>query len=236
MSARLLIPLLSLAALLNIGFWFHSSKIYAKWPNIPVPPAERSLKLAFLDDGVFAYRVWGLALQNFGNIGETQPLKNYNYDYLGKWFFLMDGLDPHSNFMPYLAAYYFSATQNPAQLPAVIKYLEMVGKKPEQGKWRWLAQAAYLARHRMNDMDEALRLARELGAIYKPGMPLWTRNMEPMLRADMGDRQAAYLLALEILKSDGAKMSASEYTSTITMICQSILTPGDAAKSPVCQK
>lgn len=227
--------LLTMAVILHIGLWFHSHKIYPRWNNIPAPPSLFVMKSAFLGDDVFAYRVWGLALQNFGSVGESQPLKNYNFDYLGRWFHVMDKLDSKSNFVPFLAAYFFSATQNPAQLPPVISYLEEIGVRP--GKWRWLAQAAYLARHRMENMDEALRLARKLGSIYDPKtMPNWTSNMEPMLRAEMGDKQAAYLLMLEILKANADKMNPSEVNSTVSLICEEILTASEAAVNPLCKK
>lgn len=228
--------LLILVAVLNIGLWFYSREIYTKWTNVPPAPKTLSAKLSFLDDESFAYRAYGLALQNFGSIGQTQSLKAYNYENLGGWFDLMDILDPKSHFMPYMAAYYFGATPDETQLKPVISYLEKRGLEPGPQNWRWLAQAAYLARHRMKDMDEALRISRELGSIYRVGMPTWTRNMEPMLKADMGDKQAAYLLMLEILKTDGEKMSVSEYNANINLTCDVILGKEDAAKSPLCQK
>ncbi len=224
------------AVFLNVAFWLHSHRLSLHWPTVPQPPAERTVRTGFLDDAAFAYRVWGLALQNFGSVGESQALKDYNFSHLVSWFRVMDALDPRSNFVPFLAAYYFSATQDASQLTGLIHYLEEVGARPEPGKWRWLAQAAYLARHRMHDTPEALRLAKKLGSVYRPGMPLWTRNLEAMFTADLGDRQAAYLLALETLKGAGEQMSPSEYTATITMICESILTRDEAGKSPVCQK
>ncbi len=227
---------LLLIAASNIGLWFYSSKIYTKWTNVPPAPKMLSAKISFLDDISLAYRVYGLALQNYGSIGQTQSLKNYNYEYLGDWFDLMEYLDSKSHFMPYMAAYYFGATPDEKQLKPVIAYLEKRGMQEGPQNWRWLAQAAYLARHRMKDMDEAMRIARKLGSIYKSGMPTWTRNMEPMLKADLGDKQAAYLLMLEILKNDADKMSVSEYNANIHLTCDVILGKEDAAKSPLCQK
>lgn len=225
------------AVCLNIGFWCYSNNIYVKWGNVPPVPKANSLIMGFLGDQQLAFRVSAMALQNYGSIGQTESLKNYNYDMLGKWFSLLDTLDPKASFVPYLAAYYYGAVPDASKLKPVISYLEVVGMRPGEGHWRWLAEAAYLARHRMHDMDNALRIARELGSIYDPQkMPNWTRNMEPMLTADMGDKQAAYILMLEILKSDGPRMSASEYASNISLICGSILKPEEAKNNPLCQK
>ena len=236
MRAHWTTGILILATFANIALWSYSNKIYTKWANVPQPPSALATRFLFLADDSFAYRVWAIALQNFGNVGEAKALKDYDFTALGQWFELMNQLDSKSHFMPYLAAYYFGATQDEKQVPIVIAYLEKVGKNGGPDNWRWLAHAAYLARHRLHDMNEALRIAKELGSIYKPPMPIWTRNMEPLLRADMGDRQAAYLLSLEILKSDGEKMSNSEYNSTVYTICHSILKPDEAVKSPICQK
>ena len=228
---------LFVAVCLNIGLWFHSSKIYVRWGNVPPVPKINTLVMGFLGDSQFAFRASAIALQNYGSIGQTQSLKDYNYETLGKWFDLLDQLDRKSNYVPYLAAYYYGAVQDPSKLGPVISYLEKVGMYPMPGRWRWLAQAAYLARHRMQDNDNALRIARKLGSIYKPGeMPNWTRNMESMLMADMGDKQAAYLLMLEILKNEGPRMSANEYASNINLICETILTPDQAKTNPLCQR
>ena len=231
-----LYSLLIIAVFLNVSLWLHSHNIYIKWTNVPPAPKIASAHASFLGDDEFSFRAWALALQNYGSVGQAQPFKDYNYQLLEDWFFLLDKLDPHSRFVPRLAAYYYSSTQDPAQIPHLIKYLEAVGMRPGYRNWEWLAQAAYLARHRMNNLNEALRIAKEMADIYMPGMPLWVRNMEPMLKSDMGDWQTAYGLALETLKTDGPQMSASEYTSTITMICESILPKSEAAKNQLCQK
>lgn len=227
--------LLITAVLMNIGLWLYTNKIYIKWPNVPAAPSITSMRSAFLSDDAFAFRTWSIALQNFGSMGESQPLKDYNYKYLNGWFFLLDKLDYHSNFVPFLAAYYFSATQDPQQLPYVISYLETIGKRHGKEKWRWMVEAAFLARHKLNDMDEALRIAHELGNLYRPGMPIWTKNMEPILKSDMGDKKAAYLLTLEILKAEGDKMNPSEYLTTVNMICTRILSPQEAHVNPLCR-
>ncbi len=227
--------LLILAVFMNVSLWLYSNRVYLKWPNVPEPPSATSMRAAFLSDDAFAFRTWAIALQNFGSIGYSQPLKNYNYKYLENWFFLLDKLDPNSNFVPFLAAYYFSATQNPQQLPHVIKYLEEIGTRSGREKWRWLVEAAYLARHKLNNMDEALRLAHKLGQLYEPGMPIWTKNMEPLLRSDMGDKETAYLLMLEILKAEGGKMNSSEYVTSVNMVCTQILTPQQARQNPLCK-
>lgn len=222
---------------LNIATWQFSHRQQPGWPNVPKPPSKFNLTSSFLGDEMMAYRVWALALQNFGNAGGNyMPLKDYNYDNVTAWFHLLDDLDPHSDFVPLLAAYYFGATQNPKeQLPPVIGYLEKVGVRPEGEKWRWLAQAMYLARHRVGDMDEALRISKKLGSVYREGMPAWTLQAQALITTEMGDKEAAYVMLKTMLASDTEHMQANEINFMVDYICTKILTPAQAKVDKTCE-
>lgn len=229
--------LLLLCVTLNVAMWFYTHKRFEKWPNVPPAPTENSLAASFLGDKALAYRVWGLALQNFGNTGGNyEPLKNYNYTSLGQWFNLLDSMDPHSDFVPLLAAYYFSATQTPLkQLPPVISYLEKVGSRPEGEKWRWLAQAMYLERHKMHNMNEALRLSKKLGDMYRPGMPAWTLQTQALITDKMGDKQAAYAMLKVMLSTQTDQMDPAEVYFMVDYICRRILNRQQAQQEKVCE-
>lgn len=228
---------LTFCVILNIALWSSSNRRHETWPNVPMPPSSTQITATFLGDTALAYRVWALVLQNFGNTGGNyQPLKNYNYEALEKWFFLLDRLDPHSDFVPALAAYYFSATQNPKeQISHVINYLELIGVRPEGEKWRWMAQAIYLARHKANDIPEARRLAKKLASVYKPGMPAWTLHTEAMLADTMGDKQAAYGMMKSILTSKTDQLDPAEVNFMLDYICNKILTKTQAIEEPLCK-
>ncbi len=237
--ARLKIYAVFLVVLiLNVAYWWATHRLYPKWINVPNAPTENGLLLSFLGDRSFAYRSWALGLQNFGNIGfETQPLKNYNYAELNRWFFLLDKMDPYSDSVPMLVAFYFSATQNPKEhIPYLISYLEEVGARPEGQKWRWLVQAVYLARHKLEDKQEALRISYKLKDMYQPGMPAWVLNMPAFISLDMGDKQVAYDLFVEILKSSAQDLHPNEVNWMVENICTKILTPAEARVNPLCQK
>lgn len=224
---------------LNAGLWFKTHTWKVVWPNVPSAPQERSFSISFLDDKVFAYRAFSMVLQNWGNVGgDVQPLKNYNFQHLQDWFFLLDKMDPRSTYVPFMAAYYFGATQNKNQLPHVIHYLEDIGSRTgvhtPKGSWRWLVQAIYLAKNEMNNNKEALRLAEKLSAIYNPSMPAWTLNMKEIIRAEMGDREKAYAMMVEILKANSKYMDPAEVNYMALTICERILTPAQAKANPLC--
>lgn len=226
-----------LALIGNTGLWSHSHYLQSRWDNVPPVPGKAGAQAFGLGDPQFAYRATGMMLQNIGSTGAHYvPLKDYDYDKVGQWLFLADYLDPRSDFVPNLAAYYFSATQNPKQLPPIVDYLALAGSHDDGTgeKWRWLAQAVYLARWREGDMKRSLELAQELAAKYRPGRPLWIKQMPVFVMTAAGDKKSAYELMLAILKEEEGHAPAPEINSTIIFICQRILDKQEAAGNQLC--
>lgn len=227
---------LFIAVAAHVAIWFSTSDRTVRWANVPPAPTVLGLSAAFLGDQTLAYRFVSLTLQTFGNTsGKAMPFKDYNYDHLKTWFDMADGLDSRSEYVPFMAGYYFSATQNPEQVRPLIEYLRRIGKRPEGEKWRWLGQAVYLARHRLKDMPFAQELARELAATYRPGMPAWPLQMEAIITSDMGDKETAYAMMLEMIKSGQNTMDPAEINFMVDYICTKLLDPKEKRTNPLCQ-
>jgi hypothetical protein len=226
-----------LTFLCNTIVWFYARHIEARWDNVPPVPSYHGAKAFGLGDGQLTYRFAGLMLQNLGSTGAyNEPLKNYDYDKIGQWLRLADRLDPRSDFMPLLAAFYFGATQDSRQLPPIVDYLATVGRRDDGigEKWRWLAQAVYIARWRMQDMGKALDLAEELAKQWRPGRPLWIKEMPAFVMTAAGDKTNAYGLMLAVLNEEKGKVPQAELNNTMFFICHSILSPSEADKNPLC--
>ncbi|MCE9508033.1 MAG: hypothetical protein K8R48_06950 [Alphaproteobacteria bacterium] len=193
---------------LNLAFWGISREVYSKWEGVPPVPSRRGAVTMSLGDAEFSYRFLAITLQNLGDVGrDVTPLKNYDYEKLGKWFFLLHALDPASNHVPLIAAYYFGGTRVPKDVAVVVSYLSTVGQIPAGEKWRWLAHAAYLAQHRMNNPDLALKFAYKLVRMNRDEgveMPQWARQMPAFILKNRGDKQAAKELMENMLVSDRA--------------------------------
>lgn len=225
-----------LALVGNILVWKQSSLRQAEWANVPPPPSAAGVAVSFLGDRELAYRTSAIALQSFGNAtGQDQALREYNYDHLAQWFFMTDRLDPKSDYVPFLASFYFGATQNSQQLYPVINYLRQIGKYPYGDKWRWLGQAVFLARHKLKDQKFALQLAEELAGTYRPGMPAWPLQMKAIIASDIGDKDLAYGMMVEILKSSADTMHPNEVNFMVDYICNHILSPVQKGKDALCQ-
>ncbi len=185
---------------------------HALWPGtktfkpelaiVMPPPTARTVKAIAFGDEQFYFRMLSFLLQNAGDTyGRATPLKDYDYTVLYAWWLLLDALDAQSNIIPALASYYYSASQESLRdVPYVVRYLEQHADRYPAVKWWWYAQAAYLARHKLHDMDLALRLANKLANIPKEvKMPLWARQMPAFIHEAKGELEEAYIIIRDIL-------------------------------------
>lgn len=228
--------LLLLVLACNIGLWSSVRGQQDKWLNVPPAPDVRFAASYGLGDAQLSYRSMGLMIQNMGDSGgRTVSLQDYNYHELVKWFFLADTLDPVSNYVPYLAAFYFGGVQEPEKFRPVLDYLEQVGSRSEGEKWRFLAHAVYLARFELEDQDTALSLATKLARVNNPKMPGWARQMPAFIMNTQGKKEAAYALLLEMLKTDPEKLAPNEANFLRWYICERILEKSEAELNPLCK-
>lgn len=220
---------------MNFSLWLTVRDVQAKWGNVPPPPNKEASAGAGLGDKQFAYRSISMMLQNLGDSGgRYTPLKDYNYDRLAEWFFLADKLDAESDYIPFLAAFYFGNVQEPQKLPPVIEYLHEVGKRGENEKWRWLAQGVHLAKYRVQDLDLAYKLADALSNLKDIDMPIWAKNMNVLIMSDKGEKQAAYEMFMNTLQSDN--LSTYETLFIVDHICTELLDEREAKAHPLCQQ
>lgn len=225
-----------LALILNFAFWLHARTILPQWDNVPPPPKSHSAEMISLGDPGIAYRLFGYFLQNVGNTGgQFQSLLNYDYAALEKWFMVTNDLDPSSNLVPFLAAYYFGVLYDqPEKMRHVARYLAEAGMEPYPEKWRWLAHAVFMARHRVKDLPLALEYANTLANL--PGdVAVWGRQMPAFIQESMDNKRASYEIMRKILITEGEKLHPNEVNYMIEFICTRSLTPAEAAKDPICQ-
>jgi hypothetical protein len=189
---------------LNFLFWLASSDLYARWEGVPPPPSSSGARMMTLGDAQFSYRFGAITLQNLGDGGgRVTSLRDYDYQRLGKWFWLLDSLDPASNHVPMVAAFYFGGSGTPKDVAVVVDYLATVGSNPAGNKWRWLAHAIFLARHHLKDLKLALDLAYRLAKMEPVGdtLPEWARHMPAFVLNDQGDKEAARKIVESLLLS-----------------------------------
>ncbi len=233
---KLLQLFLALFVCLNIVFWFYVRDERAMWNNVPPAPSAEFASSYGLGDHSFAYRINGLMIQNLGDTGgRVTSLQDYDYSRLAEWFFLQDGLDHESSFIPYLASYYFIGLQKPEKYRPVLEYIKVAAGRGDGEKWRWLVQAVFFARFKLNDLDTALDLAHSLAGLENNDLPGWVRQMPAFVMTQKGEKEAAYALMLEILKTSADTMHPNEVNAMKDYICVRILHWKEAKVNPLCQ-
>ena len=232
---------LSVAVLCSVALWSVTRHMHPLWPNVPPAPSTETAPFLGLGDAQLAYRNMAYQLQVIGNTsGQSTPLYLYDYNRLGHWFQVLRTMDQRSDYVPYLAAYYFGSTQDPKrQLGPVIDYLEMAGSDPYPGKWRWLAQATYQAYHARGDHDRGIKLAYKLAELNDYTMPHWAKQMPAILHGASGDKHEAVRLMSSILvatlNDPYKKPDPVEVNFMVDFICNRMLTKTEAAKNELCQ-
>ena len=228
--------LLALAVIINVLFWFDSRNLQATWTNVPPVPSKISAVFPTIGDTQFASRILATIIQNFGNTGgRVTAIKEYNFENLGDWLNLHYELDQNSDIMPYMAAYYFGASQEPKKIRPIIEYLRKAGNNSNDEKWRWLVQGIYLARFKLNDMKLALEMADELAELDNDEMPAWARRMRVNILNQSGEKEAALELMLAILADKADKLHPNEVNAMVGYICEQILDPQETRTHDLCK-
>ncbi len=178
---------------LQVIGWTYTEKHTPDLGILDNVPTLNEAKIAALGDEQFYFRFLALNLQNSGDsFGRFTALKNYDYKLLQKWLYLLDELDHKSNFVPSIASYYYSNTQNAKDNIYIVEYLEKHYDKDPKYKWWWLAMAVNIAEFKLKDSNLALRLAFKLSNTKNSHMPRWAQQMPAILYAKLGEKELAF--------------------------------------------
>lgn len=198
-SLGLAIAVLVVFLALQGTFWWHSHKIRPEMGIVPDVPGEQTVHaLAFGDDEAF-FRLYALGLQNSGDtFGRFTALYKYDFNKLTQWFFLLDKLNNESNYLPAMATYYFSQTQNPSDTSYIVDYLDHYTKDRVKEKWWWVVQGVYMAEHKLENLERAGALAERLRGVR--GIPVWAQQMPAFIHERRGEFGEALAIIEEVAK------------------------------------
>ena len=224
MNKRFIFYGLIITLFMNIALWCFSKDYHKQWQNVPQAPSHAATLINFGGDTQLAYRTYASILQNTGSMdGQSVSLKEYDHQSLKDWFFASDRLDPKSDVVPVLAAYYFGGINDSGKLQHVLDYLSHVGSSAKGEKWRWLGHAVFIARHQMQNNDKALELAYKLADNKSPDLADWAKQMPVFILNDQGESELAYKIMLNLLISNADKMHPNELFFMQEYICTKII-------------
>jgi hypothetical protein len=164
--------------------------------DLPAPPSAQTLRAASLGEPELAARIAMLYLQAFDLSGEN-PVAYAQLDYrrLAGWLNAILETDPRSAYPLFSAARVYAEVADPDKCRVMLDFVSAAfGRDPDR-RWPWLAHAALLAKHRLNDLQRALAYARAIerhaGAA---AAPRWARQMQAFLLEDLNELEAAKIV------------------------------------------
>ena len=159
------------------------------------------LRVASLGDPVALAGMLVLYLQAFDNQpGVSIPFAALDYDAVLAWLGAALTLDPENQYPLMMAAHLYSRVPDEAKERRMLDFVHREFLKDPDRRWRWLAHAALVAKHRLRDPALALRYAEDI--TRHAGSALhWARQMRIFILEDMGERQAAAVLLGGLLES-----------------------------------
>lgn len=180
-------------------FWNHTRAIRPEMGIVPDVPGDTTVRaLSFGDEEVF-FRLLALNIQNSGDtFGRFTALYKYDFNKLYHWFRLLDGLNRESSYLPAMASYYFSQTQNANDVRYLVDYLDEYAADRPKEKWWWLVQASYLATHKLNDSARALEIAQKLNGVR--GIPIWAQQLPAFIHEQRGEFGEALAIIEDVLE------------------------------------
>ena len=165
-----------------------------RYERLGSPPSLTFLRVLSLSENALASRLVSLWLQAH----DTQPgltigLRDLDYDRVAAWLTRALELDPQSNYPLLSAVRIYGAVSDDSQRRKMLDFVEARFLEAPDSRWRWMAEAAIVAKHRLKDLPLALRYANAI-AQHAPNAPAWAREMNVVVLEDMGELEAARLL------------------------------------------
>lgn len=173
--------------------------------TLPAAPAPQTLRALSAGEPEFAAAAILLALQHHDDRqGVHRPLLALDHDRLAAWLDLALALDGGSDYPLLLAALVYAQVPDPRRQRLMLDVVQRAFRAAPERRWRWLAHAALVARHRLHDEALALRYAEDI-ALQATAAPSWARQMHIFIRADRGERALARQLLAALLAGDAVR-------------------------------
>ena len=229
---RLAIVVLALALSAQIAWQAATPQPTARAAALEPPPGSGWLRVASFGEPIAASQMLVLYLQAFDNQpGISVPYLDLDYGAVLGWLKAALALDPEGQYPLMMASHLYARVPDERKARRMLEFVHREFLRDPDRRWRWLAHAAIVAKHRLKDMPLALRYAEDIAR--HAGQALnWARQMRIFILEDMGETQAAAVLLggllaggeltdpaeirflterLELLKSDDKSSSPSKF-------------------------
>lgn len=170
---------------------------------LPEPPRAELVAALGFGDRIAIAKLAMLWLQSFDNQpGVSIPFAELDYSRLIRWLDVILKVDGQAQYPLLAAGRIYAEVPDRARASAMLDFVERAFLEDPNRRWPWLAHAVYVAKHRLDDPERALRYATTLAThATGPDVPGWARQMRIFVLEDMGEIEAAKVLLGGLLES-----------------------------------
>ena len=194
-----------LALALGLQLAWHATQPapMARAEDLPPPPDHAVLGLMSFSEPVALARGLMLYLQAFDfQPGIQVPFIKLDYARVQAWLAAVLALDPRGQYPLMAASQLYSQVSDPVRQRLMTEFVYQQFTADPNRRWPWLAHAAFLAKHRLNDLPLARQYAQAIRTkATGPDVPTWAQQMEIFLMEDLGEYEGARILLGGILQS-----------------------------------
>jgi len=164
--------------------------------DLPPAPRAQALRAVSLGEPAALSRLAMLYLQAYDlGAGNALPYQRLDYTRLAQWLRAILDTDPRSEYPLFAAARVYAEVADPAKCREMLAFIHQAFFEDPNRRWPWLAHAALLAKHRLQDLPLARRYAADIERLASdPGIPLWAKQMEIFILEDMNELEAARIM------------------------------------------
>jgi hypothetical protein len=190
------LALLAAGLALQIGLHAAAPQPRAAAPDLMPAPATSLLRLASLGEPIALAKILMLQLQAFDyQSGSKIPYKELDYARVQDWLARILDLDPEGQYPLLAASRLYAEVPDEARQRSMLDFVYRQYLLDPNRRWPWLAHATFLAKHRLQDMDLALKYAAALQKFTtSKDVPAWAATMEIFIREDLNELETARVM------------------------------------------
>ena len=177
--------------------WSHARpRAAATAEALPNAPDIRLLHLYGLGEPDALAKILVLWLQAFDNQpGVSIPFARLDYARVVNWLDALLDLDSRFQYPLLSASRVYTETPDDAGKRQMLEFVHRRFREDPGRRWPWMAHGVYVAKHRIKDLQLALKYANALRLnVSSDTAPPWVTQMEIFVLEDLGEIESARIL------------------------------------------
>lgn len=193
---RTVIATLALTFVAHLIVTGNTSARHAGLENLPPAPNVLYLRASSFGDSTPVGKVLMLYVQAFDlQAANPIPFRDMDYDNLISWLSAILSLDPVGQYPLFTASRIYAIVPDQVKARRMLEFIYSEFLKDPNRRWRWLADAAVIAKHQLNDLPLAQRYAAAVqDKTTSPDIPLWAKQMNAFILEDMDELEQARIM------------------------------------------